>query len=179
MANIFQIAVERLVDIGFYNFLLPFILFTTVLYAVLKKTQMLGDSPVIHGIISVTAGLFVFGVPVILGADLSGGLTTFLTQGVIGILVVIVGFLIASFFVPNLTEKLPEMFQKGGPATWIVWATVGFAAAFGLFTFVQKPIQKAISLANIPGELITITVVLGVIFIVFLIVALGAGKEVK
>ena len=179
MANIFQIAVERLVDVGFYNFLLPFILFTTVLYALLKKTQILGDSTVIHGIISVVAGLFVFGVPVLAGADLSAGLSAFLTQGVIAILVILVGFLIASFFVPNLTEKLPEIFQKGGPTTWIVWAVVGFAAAFGLFNFVQKPIQKAISLANIPGELITITIVLAIIFIVFLTVAMGAGKEVK
>ena len=179
MANIFQIAVERLVDLGFYNFLLPFILFTTVLYAVLRKTQMLGDSPIIHGIVSVTAGLFVFGTPVILGADLSGGLTAFLTQGVIMILVVVVGLLIGSFFVPNLTEKLPEIFQKGGPVAWIVWATVGLAAAFGLFSFVQKPIQKALSLANIPGELITITVVLAIIFIVFMIVAMAGGKEVK
>jgi len=179
MANIFQIAVERLVDLGFYNFLLPFILFSTVLYAALRKTQILGDSPIIHGVISVVAGLFVFGVPVLTGSDLSAGLSAFLTQGAIAILVVIVGFLIGSFFVPNLTEKLPEIFQKGGPVTWIVWAAVGFAAAFGLFSFVQKPIQKAISLANIPGELITITVVLAVIFIVFLIVAMGAGKEVK
>ena len=179
MANIFQIAVERLVDVGFYNFLLPFILFTTVLYAVLKKTQILGDSPIIHGIISVTAGLFVFGVPVLTGVDLSAGLSAFLTQGVIIILVVLVGFLIGSFFVPNLTEKLPEIFQKGGPVAWIVWIIVGLAAAFGLFNFALGPIQKAISLANIPGELITITVVLAVIFIVFLVVAMGAGKEVK
>lgn len=179
MANIFQIAVERLVDVGVYNFLLPFILFTTVLYAVLRKTQILGESTVIHGIVSVAAGLFVFGAPVIVGADLSGGLTAFLTQGAIGVLVIIIGFLIASFFVPNLNEKLPEIFQKGGPTIWIIWAVVGFAAAFGLFTLVQKPVQKLISLAKIPGEMITITIVLAIIFAVFLIVAMAGGKEVK
>ena len=179
MVNIFQIAVERLVDIGFYNFLLPFILFSTVLYAVLRKTQILGDSPLIHGIVSVIAGLFVFGAPVLVGADLSGGLTAFLTQGAIAILVVLVGLLIASFFVPNLTEKLPEIFQKGGPTAWIIWAVVGFAASFGLFAFVLKPIQNLIASSKIPGELVTLTIVIAVIFVVFLMVAMAGGKEMK
>ncbi|MBU5537471.1 MAG: hypothetical protein QW818_01515 [Candidatus Aenigmatarchaeota archaeon] len=179
MANIFQIAVERLVEVGFYNFLLPFILFTAILYAVLRKTQILGDSPIIHGIVSVAVGLFVFGMPVLVGADISGGLSAFLTQGVIGMLVVIFGFLIASFFYPNISEKLPEIFRGGGPATWLIWAVVGFAAAFGLFAFVQKPIAKALTAAKVPGELIAITIVLMIIFAVFLIVAMAGGKEVK
>lgn len=177
MANIFQIAVERLIDVGFYNFLLPFILFTTVLYAVLRKTQVLGDSTMIHGVISVAAGLFIFGVPVLAGADLSGGLAAFLTQGAIGMLVVLVGLLLASFFVPNLTDKLPEIFQKGGPTAWIIWVVVGFAAAFGLFTFVQKPIQGVIASSKVPGELITLTVMFTIVFVIFLIVAIAGGKE--
>lgn len=177
MANIFQIAVERLIEVGFYNFLLPFILFATVLYAVLRKTQILGESPLIHGIVSVIVGLFVFGAPVIVGADISGGLTAFLTQGAIGILVVLVGFLIASFFYPNITEKIGEIFKAPGPGAWIVWAVVGFAATFGLFTLVGQPLQQAIAEVDIPSELITITIVLAIIFIVFLIVAIAGGKE--
>lgn len=179
MVNIFQIAVERLIEVGFYNFLLPFILFTTVLYAVLRKTQMLGDSPVIQGIISVTIGLFIFGVPVILGTSILPGLTSFLTQGAIAILVFLFGFLIASFFYPNIIEKLPVIFQGGGPATWIIWATVAVAASVGLFAFLKDPIQSAIKAARVPGELVSITIVLAVIFIVFLVVAMAGGKEIK
>lgn len=179
MANIFQIAVERLVDVGFYNFLLPFILFTTVLYAVLRKTQILGESPVIHGIVSVAVGLFVFGIPVILGTSITSGLTAFLTQGVIVILVLLFGFLISSFFYPNIAEKLPEIFKGGGPTTWLIWATVGIAASVGLFAFIKDPVQSIIKTAKVPGELITLTIVLAIIFVVFLIVALAGGKEVK
>lgn len=179
MVNIFQIAVERLIEVGFYNFLLPFILFSTVLYAVLRKTQILGESPLIHGIISVVVGLFIFGLPVILGTSIVPQLTAFLTQGSIVILVLIFGFLIASFFYPNIMEKLPEIFKGGGVGSTIIWITVGIAASIGLFGFLKDPIQKAISSAKVPGELITITVVLAIIFAVFLFVAMAGGKEVK
>lgn len=179
MVNIFQIAVERLVEVGFYNFLLPFILFTTVLYAVLKKTQILGDSAVIHGIVSVTAGLFIFGVPVILGTSLLQPLTTFLTQATLAILVFVVGFLIASFFYPNIMEKIPEIFKPPGPGGWLVWTVVGLSAIVGMFAFVFGPIRNAIRNSGLPGDLVTLTIALAVIFIILLIVANSLGREVK
>lgn len=177
MANIFQIAVERLVDVGFYNFLLPFILFTTVLYAVLKKTQILGDSPIIHGIISVSAGLLIFGVPVILGSSLVQPLTAFLTQAVIAILVFVVGFLIASFFYPNIMEKLPEIFKPPGPGGWLVWTVVGIAAALGLFQFVGKPVSQLFKAFKIPSDLLAMTVVVVVVLSIFIIITLTRQVE--
>lgn len=179
MTNIFQLVAERLSELGFYNFLLPFILFTTVLYAVLRKTQILGESPVIHGIISVAVGLFVFGTPVILGVTIAPSLTAFVIQGVIFILVLLFGFLIASFFYPNIVEKLPEIFKGGGPAAWFVWATVGIGGAAGLFVLIQDPVRKAIAALKVPGELMTMAAVIIIIFVVFLLIAMAGGKEVK
>ena len=177
MVNIFQIAAERLVDVGFYNFLLPFILFTTVLYAVLKKTGILGDSIIIHGIISVSVGLLVFGVPVILGSSLVQPLTAFLTQAVIAILVFVVGLLVASFFYPNIMEKLPEIFKPPGPGGWLVWLVVGLAAALGLFTFIGKPIGQLFKAFKIPGELLSMTIVVVIVLIIFIIITLTRQVE--
>ncbi len=179
MVNIFQVAVERLVEIGFYNFLLPFILFTTVLYAVLRKTKVLGESVVIHGIISVVAGMFVFGVPVILGTSIVPALTAFLTQGAIVLVVVLVAFLIASFFYPNIIEKLPDVFKGGGPAAWIVWATIAFAVSAGLFSIIGNPFKSLLKAIKVPAELMTVTVAIFVILIILLIVSMSMGKEVK
>ncbi len=179
MTNIFQIAVERLVDLGVYNFLLPFILFSTVLYAVLRKTKILGESPMIHGIISVIVGLFVFGAPVIIGTSITASLTAFLTQGAIVIVVLIIALLIASFFYPNIMEKLPEIFKAPGPGGLIIWVTLGIASLFGVYSLFGSNIKKITSGLRIPGELGTLTVVIVVIFIVFLLVAQSVGKEVK
>lgn len=179
MVDIFRIAVERLVEIGFYNFLLPFILFTTVLYAVLKKTGMLGESPVIMGIVSVSAGLLIFGVPVILGSSIVQSLTAFLTQATIVILVLVVGFLVASFFYPNITEKLPEIFKPPGPGGLIIWITVAIAAAVGLFAVIGNPLKGLFKTIKVPGELLTLTAIVIVILVAFLIVAMTFGKEVK
>ena len=179
MVNIFEIAVQQLVDVGFYNFLLPFILFTTVMYAVLRKTSILGDSVIINAIISVGAGLIVFGVPVILGSSITQSLTAFMTQSVIIILVIAMGFIVSSFFYPNLQAKLPEIFKEGGPATWLIWTVVAFAAAFGLFTFSGKAIKGWISSAKVPGELVGLTFVLVIGLIILLIISVGQGKEVK
>ncbi|MBI2547549.1 MAG: hypothetical protein HYW23_03835 [Candidatus Aenigmarchaeota archaeon] len=178
MANIFQIVVERLLGIGFYNFLLPFILLSTVLYAVLRKTQLLGDSVALHAIISIAVGLFVFGSPVILGTSLTVPLTSFLTQGVIIILALVFGFLISGLFYPTLGEKLTDIFKEG-PASWLVWVVLGFAAAVGLAEFLINPIRSLLSTSKAPGDLLVVTIMFVVFFIVLLIVTMSAAKEIK
>ncbi len=179
MANIFQIAVERLVDVGFYNFLLPFILFTTLLYAVLTKTKILGESPVVIGIISVSVGLMVFGLPVIAGVNLTQPLTAFLSQAAVFILVLVMAFLIGSFFYPNIMEKINEIFKLPGPFTWLLWIVIAAAVSVGLFSVVGGGVSKLFSSFKIPGELGALTGVLAVVFVIILIVANTMGREVK
>ncbi len=179
MVNVFEIAVERLNELGFYNFLLPFILFTAIVFAVLRKTHILGDSVSINAVVAVSAGLLVLGAPVLLGGDLIHPLTAFMTQSLVVMLVIIVGFMLASFFYPNITEKLGEIFKAPGPANWLIWGTVALAAVFGLFTFIGKPIGTAISGAKIPSELISMVVIVFIVMIILLVVTIGAGKEAK
>ncbi len=179
MVNIFQITVERLSELGFYDFLLPFILLTTVLFAVLRKTQLLGESPIIQGIISVSVGLFIFGMPVIVGINITQGLTAFLTQGAVIILVLVIGFLVASFFYPNLMEKLGDIIKPPGPLNWIVWAIAGLAIAVGLFGILGGSTQNLFGRINISGDFLTLTIVLIIVLIIIFIVTQMAGKEVK
>lgn len=179
MVNVFQIAVERLVEVGFYNFLLPFILFTTLIYAVLTKTKVLGESPVIIGIISVSSGLLVFGLPVIVGVDLAVPLTSFLAQGAILILVLVVALLVGSFFYPNIMEKMGEIFKPPGPFTWLLWVVVAAAVGVGLFSIAGAPLGELSTRFKIPGDLGALTGLLVVVFIIFLIVTIARAKEEK
>ncbi len=177
MANFFEIAIGRLIELGFYNFLLPFILFVTLFYAVLRRTKILGESEAIHGIVSVTVGLFIFGVPVILGISLTQPLTIFLTQSAVAMLVFTIGLLIASFFHPNIMEDLPNIFKLPGPATWLIWVVVGFAVLFGMFSAAGDYVDSLIGSFGVPRELFLLTVALIVIFFVFLLVAMARAGE--
>lgn len=177
MVNFFEIAVQKLIDVGFYNFLLPFILFVTLFYAVLRKTKLLGDSEIVHGVLSVVFGLFIFGMPVILGNSLTVPLATFLTQGAVAMLVFIIGLLIASFFYPNLMESLPQIFKTPGPATWIVWVVFGFAILFGMFSVAGDFIDNVVGAAGIPKELFFLTVSIIGIFFVFLLITMARAGD--
>lgn len=177
MVNIFETAIQRLIELGFYNFLLPFILFVTLFYALLRKTQILGDSAVIHGVMSVTLGLFIFGMPVVLGVSLVEPLTAFLTQSAVVILVFVIGFLMASFFYPNLMESLPNIFRTPGPATWIVWVVLAFSVIFGLFVLTRSAVGGFITQLGISKELFLLSAVFMGIFLIFLLISLGKGGE--
>ncbi len=174
MVNIFEIAVQRLIDLGFYDFLLPFVLFTAVMYAVLHKTKMLGESLSVQAVISVSAGLLVFGLPVILGTTFTQALTAFVTQSVIIILVIAVAFIISSFFYPNISEKLTEIFKPPGPAGTWVWIMVAFAAAFGLFKLSGNVIKGWFATSKASGDLLGLTITIIIAFIILLIVSINA-----
>ncbi len=179
MANVFQLAVERLIELGFYNFLLPFILFTTLMYAVLKKTKVLGDSIIVHAIISLSAGLMIFGLPVIVGYNITESLTAFVSQVTIVILVLMMGFIVAGFFYKDIGEKIGEIFKAPGPGAWVIWVVFAFAIMFGLFSLLGKPIKQMFSSFNVSAELMGMTIVLIIVFVVILIVSIAGGKEVK
>jgi len=176
--NIFQIAVERLLELGFYEFLLPFILFTTILYAVLRKTQILGDSVVIHAIVSVSVGLFIFALPVIIGIGMVPALTRFFGQMTILLIVIVFSLLLASFFYPNLMERLPELVKTSGPLQFLIYIVIGIAAFFGLFGIATNFFDYLVKISGINPELVAISGVVIVVLVVFLLIAMASGKEV-
>ena len=73
MAGPFETLVSNLSGLGFFGFLLPFILVFTIVYALLLKSKALGDDKKIAGVIGLVLGFFVvgFGGPV-LGAFFTG-----------------------------------------------------------------------------------------------------------
>ncbi|MBI2542839.1 MAG: hypothetical protein HYW24_01510 [Candidatus Aenigmarchaeota archaeon] len=176
MVNVFQIVAEKLVELGFYNFFLPFVLFSTVLYAMLRQTKVLGDSPTILGIVAISVGLFVFGLPVIIGVGVAPELTGFFGQMSVILIVFVFGLLIASFFYPNLMERLPDLVKGGGPLQFLVWAVVAFAALFGLFNFAGNFINFVVKTTSLQPDLLTITGVIMAVLIIFLLITIGGGR---
>ena len=111
MGDIFAPIIQQLVGLGFFN-LLTFILALTLIYALLRQKKFLGENPLINAIVSFSIAFFIFAYPVLIGISLTTPLVTFFSQAFVFILVFFVGFLIASFFYPNLLEILQKFFQS-------------------------------------------------------------------
>ena len=73
MVSLFEEMVQRLIDLGFYDFFLPFILSTAIFYALLKKSKIISDSPLVNATLALSIAFLIFGYPVIAGISVGTG----------------------------------------------------------------------------------------------------------
>jgi small-conductance mechanosensitive channel len=170
---VFEEIIQKLSELGFYNFLLPFIIVSAILYAILRKTKVLGESPLINGIVSIAVSFFIFGLPVLTGTGGFGKpMSNFFSQLIVVVLIIAFGLLVAGLFVPNLMEKMME-WMKGSAIIWvIIIIVVLLAISSGLFSFIASPIQNALGSG---GD--TFIVILIVLIAVGIIAAASAGGK--
>jgi hypothetical protein len=113
----FDSAIRSLQELGFFKFLLPFILSAAIFYGLLRKTQLFGPpekNTAVNATIALTASFFVWSMPVILGVDIETQLAAFFVQGMGVTLVAMVGLLLAGMFLPpDLPKTLSEKFKSG------------------------------------------------------------------
>ncbi len=121
----FEALAQKLIELHFHDFLLPALITATILYGLLRKTKILGDSPVINGVLSLSIAFLIFIFPQITGIALGGPLASFFTQAMVWILIILVGILLASFFYPNLTKMLTELFTRR--TTFYIMIALGIA----------------------------------------------------
>lgn len=130
MQSPFEIVVRKLIELGFYDYLFPFIITTTIFYALLKKSKLIGESVVVNATLATSIAFLIFGFPVLAGITLSTPFATFFTQVTIWILVFAVGILIASLFYPNIQVFLTKYFIERMSRT--IWGLI----ALGLMLFI-------------------------------------------
>jgi len=111
MANIFEPVIEKMFDLGVYDVFI-FVLVVAIFYAILKKTKILGGSPVIDGAISLSIGFLVLGFQWLTGMALTGPFTILFTQTTMILLFLFIGFLAASMFYPDMTKFLVKTFTS-------------------------------------------------------------------
>lgn len=173
MANVFETVVQKLIEVGFYD-LLIFIISLTIFYAILRKVKILGESPIVNAALAFSIAFLIFGYPVIVGFSLTLPLVTFFTQSFVWILVFFIGFLIASFFYPDLPKFLAEKFTSR--------SMISIAIVIGLVSVIISGLIGVLW-ATPPGEggiqipLDTTIIAAGVIiFVILLIVAASVVK---
>lgn len=126
MENIFTTVITKLMEVGFYD-LLIFVIAITLFYAMLRKVKLFGESPAVNAALAFAISFMVFGFPVIVGFSLTLPLITFFTHSFVWILMFFMGFLIASFFYPDLPKFLAEKFTSR--STLNIGIAIGISAA--------------------------------------------------
>jgi hypothetical protein len=124
MANPFEIVIGRLRDIGFFQFLLPFMLSSAVFYGLLRKSQIFGPPEkniAVNAVVSMMISFMIWAYPVIVGVDITKQLSTFFVEGMIATLVILFGVMVAGIAFPEgLSKTLSEKWKGGGLLIFLI-----------------------------------------------------------
>ena len=181
----FEVAIEKLIEVGFYDFFVPFIITSILIFALLKKSKILGENTAVNGIIAITIGLLIMGFPVLIGLSFTTQFATFFAQAMAWILILVVAAVIASVFYPDLNETLKSL----GKSKNFLFIMLAMAMAIfvtsglvGVFTLPGNEAATGIE-AETPAPQTDIIIILAalIIFMVLMVVATaivaGANKK--
>ncbi|MEM5843909.1 MAG: hypothetical protein QXX07_02650 [Candidatus Aenigmatarchaeota archaeon] len=122
MADPFTTVILKLKGTGFFEFVLPFMLTSAIFYGLLRKSQIFGDPDkniAVNAVVALTAGFMVWAYPILAGVSFMDKLPVFFAQAMSAMLVVLVGLLTTSMFLPpDLPSKLEA--KLGGRAFGII-----------------------------------------------------------
>jgi len=113
MPDVFTPVIEKLKDIGAFNFLFPYILSSAIFYGLLRKSQIFGkpeDNVAVNGIVSLVAAFMVLAYPILSGVSIEGLLPPFFMQSLVVLLIFMVVLMIMGMFLP---PDLPSVLEKG------------------------------------------------------------------
>lgn len=181
MMNYFEIIAQKMSELGLYNYLFPFVLVTAVVYALLRKSKLLGESALINGLISLVIGFMaIFGFPLSSGMRIAAPLATFFMQVSVFVILFFIAFLISSLFYPNLSEWISTAFKSRNTLFMMIGLAIGLFVTSGLVGIFMTGITgpSAGGGPTTPRDVIIISAGV-IIFIIMLIVAAAIGRGGK
>jgi len=175
MPDIFTAVIERLRDIGAFNFLFPYMLTTAIFYGLLRKSQVFGkpeENAAVNAVIAMIAAFMVWSYPVIAGINIETHLIYFFTQGIVVMLTFMFALLIAGMFLPpDLPKHLSEGLLKGNKAAGIIIVGLFFGFVIvmssGLWNAVLGPGLLEVSSDIFITILVIIILIIPFIFIMW------------
>ena len=173
MTSPFQIVAERLGELGVYDFLLPWLVTSALIWGLLKKSNLFGeDATVINSVLSISVSFFIWGFIIFTGGtDVGSSLSRFFTQMIFVGMGFMVILLIGSLFFPDFTEALKERIPTS--MFWIVVVIgVVLLISSGLFKLGDVIYNLMGSFSGVPGGDVGIMIV-AVIILILLIMLIG------
>ena len=176
--DIFQPIVSKLLGMGLLNAMLLF-LFAAIVYAILRKSKIFGDSEIINGVIAFIVAFFIFIFPFITGVSLVNPLSVFFTQSIVILIFLIMGFIAASLFYPDMPSVLAKSFTSRGTLMVMIGLALGLFVTSGLVTTLlaafTTPAGKGNGVQSGPPSDILIIGAGIILFIIVLLVASSVG----
>ncbi|MBL7169399.1 MAG: hypothetical protein ISS48_00065 [Candidatus Aenigmarchaeota archaeon] len=131
MVNPFQRVAEKLGELGFYDFLLPWLITSAILWGLLSKSKLFGENAVvINSVLSISISFFIWGFIIFTGSDIGVGLSKFFTQMTfiaIGFAVILI---IGSLFFPGDFSKILMEKRAAETLFWII-VIIGIVVLIG------------------------------------------------
>jgi len=183
MADLFTAVIQKLQDIGAFNFLFPYILTAAIFYGLLRKSRVFGppdENVAVNGIVSIVVALMVLAYPILSGVPIGGLFSPFFTQALVVTLVFMVALMIMGMFLPpDLPKVLADNLLKGNKmgAMLIVGIFFGFLILFlsGLGNVLLGPNV----IATLPSDTITVIAIILLIIVPILFIVWGGEKTAK
>lgn len=177
----FEVVVNKLVSLGFYDFFFPFLIITVILYALFRKSKVLGESSVLNAVVALSIGLLVMGFPVLTGVTFGTQLSTFFVQSTVWILVLVVAVVIASAFYPDIMKIAFEQFKNRSFLYYMLAIGVGIFVISGLFSVFTNVGNPAVTgkEPDVPGPSSDIVIIIAalIIFMVMIIIAASVFRH--
>jgi len=172
VASLFEPVVRFMIEKGFYSFLFPWIITSAILYGLLRKSKIFGESAAVNGAISISVAFLIMGFPLIAQFNLALPFSTFFVQATVFFLILVVGLLFASLFYPDLTKFLMEKFTRR--------TTLGILIILGIAIFITSGLVGVFTFSltappepGKPSPPLDFTILAGgvIIFMVLIVVA--------
>lgn len=141
MVGPFEVAARQIAELGFFNFVVPFLITGAVFYGLLRKAGVF--STAVDAVISLSVSFFIWGYLVTTaGAELGAPLSKFITQVSVIIIMFLFVLLGAALFYPDLNEVLKRLMPSG---QWI-WIFLG---VFIVFFFITSGLGNVLGFGQI------------------------------
>jgi len=179
---VFDIIVQKLAELKFFDFFFPFVLTLVLLYALLRRTKLFGEmreGQILSAVVAIIVAFLVFGYPVLVGLTFGQQLSAFFTQLVIVGLLFIMALVFASMFYPDFPKMLSEKFMTPSNVYMFIGIAIALFITSGLVGVIIQDGGESEG-PNAPRDVILIIAGI-IIFIVVIMIASAsmAGGEQK
>lgn len=179
----FSSVIIRLKGLGFFNFVLPFMISAAVFYGLLRKSQIFGPAErnvAVNATIAMGIAFFIWAFPIIQGINIEEQLSSFFAQSLVAMLVLMVSIMLCGMILPqNLPELLGEKFKAGGAWSLIIVGGILVGVALLITSGLTGVFFPAGMISGIPEDVINIVVVLAFLLITVIIFVGWVGKGGK
>jgi hypothetical protein len=169
-------------ELGFFKFLLPFLISFAIFYGLIRKSQIFGPSEknvAVNAVVSMGAAFLIWSAPIIMGIDIEAKLIPFFVQSLSVTMVIAAGLMVTSMFLPDgmtdwLSDKLGSRLGVGALVIGLIIGVALFVTS-GLMDFFF-PAGGGINIGGLSEDTIVTVglIILMIITIGVIVVATGA-----